>query len=297
MARNSKTTIVSVCVITYNHQNYIVETLKSILAQDGHFTLQVIVADDCSIDKTKLNVAAFLKQHPKKDLVSFTSHKTNKGMMPNFLWALSQCTGDYIALCDGDDYWIDNSKLNKQVSFLEENSDYVLSFHPTKFLKMNTGAIVNQNLRSIDYKYSVKNILQNWAIPTASMVFRRTTVFDTLPKWLSTAASGELPLVLFHYKLGKFKLFKEYMSVYRQNGDGVSQYHVGTRMIHYRAHIHTQLNTYFNFEYEKEIYEALHAIIQQNIPELKPKKESQDLITCLKNTIKNSAIYAAIYKR
>jgi glycosyltransferase involved in cell wall biosynthesis len=117
--------IVSVIMITYAHENYICEAIKGILIQEVDFEVELIIADDNSPDNTSTIVKSF-SNHPRFHWVKYTKHKQNKGMVPNVIWALEQATGKYIALCEGDDYWTDPLKLQKQVDFLEKNPEYGL---------------------------------------------------------------------------------------------------------------------------------------------------------------------------
>lgn len=115
---------VSVIMITFNHEPYIREAINGVLMQKVNFELELIIADDCSTDNTAGIINDVLDNHANSSIIRYTRHQTNKGMMPNFIWALQQCKGEYIALCEGDDYWTDPYKLQKQVDFLEDNKDY-----------------------------------------------------------------------------------------------------------------------------------------------------------------------------
>lgn len=117
--------VISVCMITYGHELYIREAIEGVLMQKGDFEIELIVANDCSPDNTDEVVNEIINNHPKGSMIKYTRHQKNKGMNENFMWALNQCTGKYIALCEGDDYWTDPLKLQKQVDILEGNEDVV----------------------------------------------------------------------------------------------------------------------------------------------------------------------------
>ncbi|MDO9260985.1 MAG: glycosyltransferase, partial [Flavobacteriaceae bacterium] len=108
---------VSVCMITYNHENYIQQAIEGVLMQTCNFEVELIIANDCATDKTDEVIQEIIKNHPNSSWIKYTNHSQNKGMMPNFIWAMQQCKGKYIALCEGDDYWTDPLKLQKQVEF------------------------------------------------------------------------------------------------------------------------------------------------------------------------------------
>ena len=109
-------------MITYGHENYIRDAIKGVLMQKVNFEIELIIADDNSPDNTESVVYSF-SNHPNYHWIKYAKHKENKGMMPNFIWAMEQTKGKYIALCEGDDYWIDQLKLQKQVDVLETNED------------------------------------------------------------------------------------------------------------------------------------------------------------------------------
>lgn len=121
---------VSVVTITYGHENYIIETIKGVLMQMYSGEIEFIIANDNSPDETDKTIADYFSGIiiPKNISVKYTKHKINKGAPFNFSWALEQASGKYIALCEGDDYWIDPFKLQKQVKFLEQNQEYTLCF-------------------------------------------------------------------------------------------------------------------------------------------------------------------------
>jgi len=113
--------MVSVCVITYNQEAYIQQCLESILQQETNFEYDVVVGEDCSTDNTASIIKSLSEFGQNIQLLKNTS---NLGVLPNFIRTLKACKGKYIAFCEGDDYWIDEHKLQKQVDFLEQNPAY-----------------------------------------------------------------------------------------------------------------------------------------------------------------------------
>ena len=126
MFKMSLTPTVSVVMITYNHEAYIQQAIEGVLMQECDFKVELIIADDNSPDNTEVVVKKILSEHSKASWIKYTKHNANKGMNSNFIWATKQCKGKYIAICEGDDYWTDSNKLQKQVDFLEKNKDYGL---------------------------------------------------------------------------------------------------------------------------------------------------------------------------
>ncbi|WP_222165298.1 glycosyltransferase family 2 protein [Edaphocola aurantiacus] len=130
--------VVSVVMITYGHEHYIRQAIEGVLMQECNFKINLIIAEDHSPDNTAAVVKEIISSHPRGHWIEYTRHESNKGMMPNFVWALKQATGKYIAICEGDDYWTDPYKLQKQVDFLDENEDFVLCSHYREVLQNDT---------------------------------------------------------------------------------------------------------------------------------------------------------------
>src|SRR5690554_5556553 len=211
---------VSVVMITYNHELYIKEAIEGVLMQECSFNVELIIADDNSPDKTEEIVLDIIKNHKHGYWISYVKHKKNKGMMPNFIWALKKATGQYIALCEGDDYWIDPLKLQKQVDFLEENEDCAASFHASQNVKeTNNGEIITENSPSLipkNNKYSTIDIikLRGGNMSTNSLLFRSKHM-HSLPEWYHEVLVGDLPLKLILAYKGDFGYIDRVMSCYR----------------------------------------------------------------------------------
>jgi glycosyltransferase involved in cell wall biosynthesis len=146
-----KNITVSVLMSTYNHSEFIEEAINSVLMQKCDFNVELIIADDFSTDNTQEIVNHIINSHIKGFWIKYTRHTINKGPYSNALWILSQANNKYVAICEGDDYWTDPNKLQKQVDFLENNKEFVLCYH-------NTSILVNGNIED-DY-FKNKNISQ-----------------------------------------------------------------------------------------------------------------------------------------
>lgn len=211
--------LVSVVMITYAHENYIRKAIEGVLIQEGDFELELIVANDCSPDTTDIVICDILKEHPKASCIHYFNHENNIGMMPNFIFALQQAKGSYIALCEGDDFWIDPYKIQKQISFLEANLDYVLSFHKVKILQPS-GEFVDDFITKVPENYENQETLARLGnyIHTPSVVFRN--VIKEFPPAFSLSPIGDYFLYLLLSEHGKLKYLEEEMAVYR-SGVGV----------------------------------------------------------------------------
>lgn len=170
-----------VFMISYNQEDFIIEALESVLNQKTNFTYRVILSDDCSTDNTKEIINNFLNGHPKKGMVEFISQPKNLGWMPNFIFTLQKCKDSgakYIAMCEGDDFWTNKDKLQKQVDLLEANPNIVLSCHKYEEL-YNDGSKKNCPYFRKDFfkgsptfKFSQKDFEEFMRIQTMTIVFR-----------------------------------------------------------------------------------------------------------------------------
>lgn len=205
---------VSVCMITYGHEKYIREAIEGVLMQECDFEVELIVANDCSPDNTDAVIQDIIKNHPRGSWIKYFNHSENLGMMPNFIFALKQCKGEYIALCEGDDYWTDKFKLIKQVDFLDSNSDYVLSFHPVKILKVD-GSLVDDFITNLPENYELYETLaiKGNYIHTPSVVYRN--VIKEYPFEFQITPVGDYFLYLMLAPFGKLKIMDQIMGVYR----------------------------------------------------------------------------------
>ncbi len=211
-----KKPLVSVVTITYNHEKYIREALESFVNQDVNFAFEVLIADDCSTDSTADIIKEFATKYP--NVVMPILRKKNIGAVANFLDTLKRATGKYVALCDGDDFWTDSTKLQQQVDFLEKNPDYAISFHPTKVFfenrEKNEAIWPSINERT---KITVKELLEENFIPTNAVMYRRQN-YDDL-------ADDVMPLDWYlhsyHAKFGKIGFINKVMSSYRRHSTGL----------------------------------------------------------------------------
>jgi glycosyltransferase involved in cell wall biosynthesis len=213
--------VLSVGMITYNHENYIREAIEGVLIQKTEFKIELVIGEDCSTDSTRVICEEYAKKYPH--IIRLLAAKKNMGMIPNFIRTLKSCTGKYIALCEGDDYWTDPNKLQKQIGFMEKNPEYSFSFHAAGTLNMET--------RNIEvHKYNCENgfrsftlkdvILKGGGFMTTNTVIFKTEFIRNLPEWFINSPTGDFALSLILSSQGKVAYFNDVMSVYRRGVPG-----------------------------------------------------------------------------
>lgn len=277
MIKNDKT-LLSVVMITYGHEQFIGESINNVLSQICNFDIELIIANDKSPDHTDDIIQSILKNHPNSSWIKYIKRESNLGIMPNFSDALIKTNGKYIAICEGDDYWTDNNKLQKQVDFLEANNDYSLYVHNAivQYDDSQRKEHFFNNLKESKELY-INDIAYNWIIPTASMVFKRE-VIDDLPTWFSSIYSGDLTLSLLSINKGRIYFSNEVMSVYRVTFNGSSASSVYKDKIEFVYSQHIKLFTYFNefsnFKYNTTIVKKIVSL-RKEIEFLKVFKHSK----------------------
>jgi len=158
----------SVCILTYNHEQFIGQAIDSVLNQKLNFFYEIVVGEDYSTDKTRKILLDYQKKYPKK--IKLLLNKRNLGVIENFIQTLNNCKGKYIALCEGDDYWVDSSKLQKQIDFLESNSEYSVCYQDAKIIN-EKGVIIN-NRYGPKKDFSCEELIKGPIIPLHSLCFR-----------------------------------------------------------------------------------------------------------------------------
>lgn len=207
--------LLSVCLITYNHELYIRQAIESVLMQKVDFSWEFIIADDYSTDGTREIVFEYKKKYPQ--LIKLIPREKNVGAAKNWIELITAAKSKYIAYFEGDDYWCDDNKLQKQVDFLEANPDYVICFHRVYDLGGNNQLQLSDlNISEREETYTMEDLARGNIIHSPSVVFR-TGLYKEFPKWIYDSPAGDYPLHLLNAQYGKIKYFPKAMAVYRKN--------------------------------------------------------------------------------
>jgi len=214
----SKNPRVSVIIQTYNHRKYINQCLDSILNQNTNFEYEILLSEDNSSDNTRDICIKYANKFPKKIKLYLHNRKNNIKISGNptgrycFVWNLLKAKGKYIAICEGDDYWTDPNKLQKQVDFLEANVDYSICYHNIQDLyeKMVKDSRLNRPENTI---LSILDLARGNFIQTVSIVFRNK--ISNYPDFFLKTPVGDYPLYMLLAEIGKIYCIAENMAVYR----------------------------------------------------------------------------------
>ena len=212
----------SIVCVTYNHEQYIARAIEGFLMQKTTFPVEILIGEDCSTDRTREICIEYQKKYPEK--IKLFLREKNLGAMANHLSVIEECRGKYVANCEGDDYWTDPLKLQKQVDFLETHPDYSISSHNVLVVYEGTDKPSVQWTRKWARKsqgtgVTLEDILKDGGGASGSLVFRNR-VFGDFPSWFRDQKGGDWSLQILCASKGKMKYFLEVMGVYRIHAGG-----------------------------------------------------------------------------
>ena len=216
------TPLVSVCVTTYNHEPYLADALDAILAQRCDFGVEIILGEDCSADGTLSVCRAYAEKYPEK--ITLISSTENVGWRANYRRCVERARGKYIAFCDGDDYWCDESRLAEQVALMEQNPDVGLCYTLAE-RRDAEGKLVGYFPTRIGNR-SLDTLLHDWCVENCTTLARRDIVLgyyttekpENRPEWLTE----DLPMWLFVAAHSEVAYIDRVTAVHRLFPDSVS---------------------------------------------------------------------------
>lgn len=251
---------VSVLIITYNHEKFIAQAIDSILIQQTNFDYEIVIGEDCSTDRTRDIVISYKKNYPDK--IKLLLPEQNLGMQKNFIQTFMSCKGEYIACLEGDDYWTDAYKLQKQVDFLESHSETVLCYGNLVVLHENNAAtaehfFMTEPKSNFSRQFpkaitTIEDIIEVNFIPTASVLFR-SGLLGTLPEWMVQVPYADWPLFTLIAEHGNLAYLNEVYGVHRVHAKGVHSSLSSLDNLKNSVYISEILNQHFNFKYNKKL--------------------------------------------
>ena len=273
--------LVSVCCVTYNQENFIEESIKSFLMQKTNFPIEIIILDDASTD----NTADIIRKYAETDsrivpLLRETNIKSTGVSV--FSITHANAKGKYVALCEGDDYWTDPEKLQKQVDFLEKNPTYSASFHNTKVIYENIDKESHLFKDTMPDLLTAEDTITSLSpFHTSSFLYRKEAL--TYPDWFSQIKSGDMAIFTIVSAYGPLKYIDCNPSIYRKHNSGITNTAFMNENYHKdRIKLIEIFNQFHQFKYSKKAREIIS--FHKNV--LKGK-EKNNLIYNLLRRIKN----------
>lgn len=262
--------LVSISCTTYNHKDYISDALDSFLMQKTNFPFEILIHDDASTDGTQDIIRKYFKKFPniiKPILQKENQFQYGKRMIYEFNH--TRASGKYVALCEGDDFWSSEWKLQKQVNFMEKNTNCVLLGHSVNYLKNEKFYKCFNPVRNPRF-LSINEVIRGGGqlLPTPSVMYKKPAM-DNPPSFYFESNVGDRPLYLYLATKGKVYCSTEVMATYRYRSKGswtskhnsFKQY-LKNKIKHNKNVIETlqSFNNYTNFKYNQEIIKIVEKL-------------------------------------
>lgn len=255
--------LVSIWMLTFNHEKYLHQSLESVLMQKRNFDLEIVIGDDFSRDETRKIISAYQLKYPQ--IIKPILRKYNIGIAKNFEDTWFKCKGKYIALLEGDDYWTDPFKLQKQVNFLEGNTEYVASYTKAKEINELTNQVKITNEDDPESATIERILSRGWFMRTGSIVCRNN-LFHEFPDFFYRYGSTDYILHILLAQHGPIKFINEVTNVYRRHEGGITQ-EFQSRQIDFnlkKEKLLSEIDAYFNYHYSQEIKQLKRKLYTQN---------------------------------
>ncbi|EOU1146131.1 glycosyltransferase [Clostridium perfringens] len=213
--------VVSISCITYNHENYIAKAIESFLAQKTNFKFEILIHDDASTDNTQNIIRDYHKRYPEiiKPILQKENQYSRGVKRISYLYNEKRAKGKYIACCEGDDYWIDEYKLQKQVDFMEKNKECSMCFHAASIFDDKKMKVISiQRAYDKNCIAKLEDIIMEGGdfCVTYSILYPKKLTND-LPPFYMEAHVGDYPLQMILASKGFVYYMNDNMSVYRIN--------------------------------------------------------------------------------
>lgn len=264
--------VVSILCIAYNHEDYIEEAIDGFLMQETNFPFEIIIHDDASTDNTVNKIKAYTEKYPHiiKTILQEENQYSQGGQRILF-FLFEKAKGEYYAICEGDDYWIDSKKLQIQIDLMEQNPQCHMSFHAAenRFNNDMCGEVIGKQANS-NKVFSISEVILGGGgfSPTASIVFRKEVV-SNLPSFFNDAPLGDYFLQVFGSLNGGSLYIDKVMSVYRRGVEGSwshSMENIDKRIKFYNKLIKSlhKLEKFLDEKYNKQYHVEMSKVISRN---------------------------------
>ena len=211
--------LVSVSMITYNHELYIERAINGVLMQEIDFEIELIISNDNSPDNTDTIIRRIIQEHKNAHWIKYIIHTHNVGMMLNSFHNIQQCSGQYIAFCEGDDEWTDPLKLQNQLAEMNRYPNCQMSFHPARVffgLSKTSELYAFHGLKK--RLFTTREVIMAGCdfCPTAALMVKASAI-KPLPDFYTNAPVGDYFVQVLASLHGGALYINRVMSVYRRN--------------------------------------------------------------------------------
>ena len=270
-----QTPLVSVICTAYNHKKYIRDTLNGFLMQRTNFPFEILIHDDASTDGTTAVILEYAAAYPNIIVpIIQTENQYSKGNNWGHPKTInSHIRGKYVALCEGDDYWTDSSKLEKQISYMEAHPDCTMTFHTVNY-EENGKVTGNDGHGHKECDFTIEDlIVGGGAFCATSSLCCRTDAYLQYPRFRIMAEIGDYPQQILMGMLGRVHYFPEVMGVYRFKASGSwtkGAYKPEGSLAMYKLAVNqtrwmTEFDCYTNHKYEDLVSEQINAVVRDGM--------------------------------
>jgi glycosyltransferase involved in cell wall biosynthesis len=245
------TPLLSIACTTYNQESYITMAIEGFLSQKTNFTIEIIIHDDASTDKTAEIVKEYAARYPHLIIpILQVENQYSRGIKPWTSYIFPRAKGKYIAICEGDDYWTDPLKLQKQVDVLENNDDFNISLGKYMILIDRENRLVAPKESSVLEKKKdlyLKDYLKHKFSHTSTFVIRKESI--KYPGWLNNVYAGDQALIALSAQDKQIKYHDDYFSVYRIHNSSITNSYGTKEAIDKFIYLLERINEHYNYKY------------------------------------------------
>ena len=252
--------LVSISCNTFNHENYISKAIDSFLMQQTDFPFEILIHDDASTDKTAEIIRAYEKRYPSLIKPIYQTENQYSTVKVISVYNFSRARGEYIALCEGDDYWTDSKKLQYQIDKMKQYNDCQISFHPTEVLndQVLTEEVLSRHAEK-DKVFEVSEIIKGGGgfCPTASIIVKKAAIID-LPAFFTNAPYEDYFLQILGAVNDGALYIDRTMSAYRLHPNGVwtsklNNFESLSKALNDTSKTLEEMNEFYGFRYHDAI--------------------------------------------
>src|SRR5687768_16334829 len=272
---------VSVLIMTYNHAKFIAKAIDSALMQQTSFNYEIIISEDCSTDGTREIVEDYKRKYP--DRIRLLLSEKNIHSNAVVARGIHDAGGEYIALLDGDDYWLSLNKLQKQADFLDSHLECSMCFHNAQAFNEDNN-VERWNWTSSDQKEfsTLEDLWRGNFIATCSTMFRNN-LFNKVPQWYdSFFPLTDWPLYVLIAEHGKIGYINEVMGAYRLHAGGLYSPYTVKQKLNKTLDFYKRMNRYLNYKYNKTINTAISVYFYEWTEEYYKRREFKNAMDCFK---------------
>ncbi len=246
--------LVSILMITYNHEKFIVQAIESAVMQKTSFDFELVIGDDISSDKTFEICKEYQQKYPH--IIKLLHYEKNVGVSNNLVNVYNACKGKYVAILEGDDYWTDEYKLQKQADYLDANKNCSLVYTLSKDYFTETNTFIDtteEDPSEVDFVYLLQ---KGWYIRTATIMLRKKI---DLEPWRDVKYSFDFLIQYLCALKGSLHKLNCFTSVYRRHQGGITNSTIDvriTRMVWYNTLL-LRIDKFSSHKYSIDIHKAI----------------------------------------